>query len=453
MKQSLCIVVSVFALACGQDGSKADPNNETPNNETPNNETPNNETPNNETPNNETPNNETPNNEPINVAPGDVTYHNSVRAILEANCAGCHYEGGIGPFPLTSYEEASPLAALVASTVESGKMPPWPPADDCGEPLKHARSLEPSELAALGAWADNGAPEGDPNDYVAPEANDEVVLGSPDLTIDIGVDYQPDPPGGGIDDYHCFAIDPGFTETVYLNAYEARPSNLEVAHHMLFWAVPAGSAAEIQQLSDAEPDSPGWTCFGGNGLGNPLDNNNLLGAWVPGAQPTQFDPNVGFEIPAGSIIVVQMHYNTLNDDGTDRTSIDLHFTDGPATTVLQNFMFGDFSLNIAAGDATALEGATMTLGSYPPIYGIFPHMHTLGTRITIKADDQCVMDIPNWDFNWQGYYFYEEPITIPGGATIDLECEYDNSEGSQTVRFGEGTLDEMCLAFFVIPKL
>ena len=84
-------------------------------------------------------------------------------------------------------------------------------------------------------------------------------------------------------------------------------------------------------------------------------------------------------------------------------------------------------------------------------------MATLGSRITVKAvegnSETCLMDIPRWDFNWQGYYYYENPITIPGGARLELECEFDNSNGSQTVRFGEGTLDEMCLVFFVIPKL
>src|SRR5580765_1575158 len=36
--------------------------------------------------------------------PGSVTFHRDVQPITQANCIKCHYAGGIGPFPLTTYD-------------------------------------------------------------------------------------------------------------------------------------------------------------------------------------------------------------------------------------------------------------------------------------------------------------------------------------------------------------
>src|SRR5439155_24042070 len=63
--------------------------------------------------------------------------------------------------------------------------------------------------------------------------------------------------------------------------------------------------------------------------------------------------------------------------------------------------------------------------------------------------------IDNWDFNWQGFYTFQEPMVLPSGATVKLSATYDNSENNprnpnnplKAVGWGEGTEDEMCLGF------
>ena len=110
--------------------------------------------------------------------------------------------------------------------------------------------------------------------------------------------------------------------------------------------------------------------------------------------------------------------------------------------------------------------AGLETGDSFQLHSIGLHMHLLGTRGRIwiersGADEQCLLDIPSWDFNWQGAYDLQQPITVHGGDLFHLECEWDNTaenqmsvDGellpSQDVEWGDGTRDEMCLAIAYI---
>jgi hypothetical protein len=403
------------------------------------------------------------NNGGVNNASTAVTYHKDVRPILEANCTGCHLAGGIGPFPLTTYEQVKPLAQLVSMTVEAGNMPPWPPADDCMD-IRNTKILTAEEVFTIKEWTEEGTPEGDPASYVAPEVAEGVTLeGSPDFVVDIGTDYVPNPEEGSVDDYHCFVVDPEFAEDKFMNAYQTHPGNPQSVHHMLYWAIPKSTdnMNRIAELEALSPDVPGYTCFGSNRV----DESGLLGAWVPGTGAIQLEPGHGFRVPANHVIVVQIHYNTINSTRSDRTTIDLYFNeDGETSQVLGMYPFPDSDLDIRAGDSNAKEGTSFTLPLSVDVYGLFPHMHQLGTRIRVSATyrdtEQCLVDIPDWDFNWQGLYFFEEPFTVRSTSTLNIDCWYDNSAANQPsgqtprdVEWGEGTYDEMCLNYFITEEL
>jgi len=72
-----------------------------------------------------------------------------------------------------------------------------------------------------------------------------------------------------------------------------------------------------------------------------------------------------------------------------------------------------------------------------------------------NGTSECLIDIPRWDFNWQGAYLYRQPIDVPAGTRLSLRAWYDNSAGNplnpnsppRAVSWGEATTDEMCIAF------
>jgi hypothetical protein len=286
-----------------------------------------------------------------------------------------------------------------------------------------------------------------------------VQVGTPDLTVDIGTDYKPNPPvAGGIDDYRCFVVEPNLTQDVWLNTHVTRPSNMQVAHHMLMHAVPGD---QLQALRDreSEDEGPGYTCFGGP----QVSGTTLLGGWVPGSVASTHPPGHGIKIDAGSVFVVQMHYNIVSDpDGTDRTAIDLHFTDGQPEQELQLSGISKPNLLIPAGATDDTETVEYTLPADVEVFGVAPHMHLLGTSTRAwvteeNGDETCLVDIPNWDFSWQGFYSMKEPVQLKRGSKLTVECTFDNSpenqpEGRspQDVTWGDGTYDEMCITYFVV---
>ena len=90
------------------------------------------------------------------------------------------------------------------------------------------------------------------------------------------------------------------------------------------------------------------------------------------------------------------------------------------------------------------------------LIAIHPHMHLLGREMKVwaKLPDEStrpLVHIDDWDFNWQGFYFYRSPVPLPQGAWNELLAAWDNSAGNarnpnrppQPVRWGERTVDEM----------
>ena len=95
------------------------------------------------------------------------------------------------------------------------------------------------------------------------------------------------------------------------------------------------------------------------------------------------------------------------------------------------------------------------------LWRVWGHMHTLGDRFTLdlirkNGERERLLDIPRWDFNWQGAYDLIDPVKVELGDRVEMACVWDNSADNQPmvrgvkqtprdVTWGEGTLDEMCL--------
>ena len=90
-----------------------------------------------------------------------------------------------------------------------------------------------------------------------------------------------------------------------------------------------------------------------------------------------------------------------------------------------------------------------------------PHMHLLGKSIrsygvTPTNDTIPFIDIPNWDFHWQGLYSFPKLIKLPAGTTLYSSALYDNTTANPNnpnsppawVFLGESTTDEMMLIYF-----
>jgi len=378
------------------------------------------------------------------TAVADVTWAD-VQPVLVDNCYGCHAEGGIA-VSLQGYDDASVWADAMAQAVSQGRMPPWPPTTDC-LPLRDVRGLTDDEITLLVDWADAGAPQGAGVDQDLPAVGE--IDG--DIEVQIPDPYTPD--DNLSDDYRCFVVDPGVDEDVFITSFQAIPGNTAIVHHVLLYDDVDGRSVA---LDEADP-GPGYACFGGPGF----DESNTLGGWVPGMENgAVFPEGTGVRLRAGSKLVLQIHYSPAQDPGRpDQTAMAL-FTAADPVTELYLIPFYDADLDIPAGASDHVEGGS-TVNDYVQfrLWGLTPHMHKLGKQISAgllrDGSDQCLIDVPDWDFAYQQFYFFEDPYVVELGDELWLQCVYDNSASNPDnphsppidVHWGDGTGDEMCLVY------
>ncbi len=396
-----------------------------------------------------------------------VTWHGAIRAIFEVNCNGCHTPGNIAPFPLDTYPAAKAAAPAALAAIEAGIMPPWPPDPACRH-YQGERLMAPEDIAAVEAWVAGGMPEGDPADYAPPvvEPPPADALGPPDLVLTMPEPYTPDATKD--DDYRCFILDHVFEQDTWVRMTGVEPGNLAEVHHVLLYLLPEDDYAKAKAKDDAAP-GPGYTCFGGPGAGS----GDTLGGWAPGNAPVPLPDDSAILIPAGARIIMQVHYNVLNGTDPDPgTSAKLWLASGTPSYLVNLLPFPNLSIVIEPGDPHSehvKELSNSTMATWE-VLGVLPHMHLLGKRITVTAvhtdgSEECLVDIPEWDFDWQQTYAFlpGEEVDLEPEAKVRLECVYDNSPENQPivggvqqepkkVKWGEGTLDEMCLVYLTIRR-
>src|SRR5215469_2494223 len=96
-----------------------------------------------------------------------ATFYKDVLPIVQEHCQTCHRPGQIGPFSLLDYQSARPWAKAIKNAVSARKMPPWLANPQYGH-FNNDRSLGQAEINTFVAWANNGAPAGDPKDAPPP---------------------------------------------------------------------------------------------------------------------------------------------------------------------------------------------------------------------------------------------------------------------------------------------
>ncbi len=369
------------------------------------------------------------------------TWHKDVLPIVQDSCLGCHAEGGIGPFALATYDQAKAMHLGMADAVVQKRMPPWMADPSCRE-YEHERRLTDAQIATITAWSEAGAPEGDPKDAPA-EPPPPQALPWVSATLDPGVDYTPST-AAGTDDYHCFILDPALTQAAHVIGFDIVPGERKMVHHVLLYAVPRTAA----QSKDAQtPDVPGWTCFGATGTGS----DNVVGGWVPGTPVTRYPEGTGVRVAATDVLVMQIHYNTLGGAVPDRTRVRLQYAQG---AVQQALILPQAHAAFAIPpQSEGYQVTTTDPGSRvaATVYGVLPHMHQLGRniRVEVAQTGECLVDIPKWDFHWQQFYMLKEPVKVLPGQSRKMTCGWDNPT-PQTVTWGEGTAEEMCLNYVYV---
>ncbi len=383
------------------------------------------------------------------------TWSDDIACLVYTHCTGCHNSNGIAPFSLMTYTDASSAAAGFPYAVNNGIMPPWPP-DREYRALAHERYLTPEEITLINDWVNAGAPEGNPaNAPTPPVYSSDAVITDPDIVVQIPT-YTV---GSSQDIYRCFVIPTSQGVDKFITGFEVLPGNRSIVHHVLVFQDESSTPASM----DANDPGPGYTSFGGIGS----NSAKLIGGWVPGQGVFETPAGMGVKLPANTNIILQIHYPAGTAGEEDSTKINIKFS--PSSSLreisiqppLNHVMsITDGPLFIPANEVKTFH-EEYTIPVNLTFLSVGPHMHLIGKSIkaygvTPTNDTIKFIDIPQWDFHWQGSYMFRNPVKIPAGTVLYGEATYDNTIGNannpnnppQDVSLGEATTDEMMLIYF-----
>ena len=331
-------------------------------------------------------------------------------------------------------------------------MPPWQPEPGHGA-FAGSRRLSDSEIQLFRTWAGQGAPEGDPRDRPPPpQWTSEWELGPPDLVITL-------PPyqlrADGADMFRNIVVPAGFSGTRYVRAWQFRPGN-RVVHHATIQMDTTGLSRRL----DAGDDSPGYE--GVVALTARAPDGFFLD-WAPGHRPATAVEGTAWPLEGASDLVVMLHLKPSGKPETVQASLGLYLSDKPPSRLPVMLRLTRQDLDIAAGDRSYETSDSYTLPVDVVMHTVQPHAHYLGRRFegTARLPDGGtvpLIQILDWNFNWQDVYHYQDPIALPAGTRVSMRIVYDNSEANprnphrppRRVGYGQQTDDEMAELWFQV---
>lgn len=378
-----------------------------------------------------------------------VTFSKDVAPILYSQCAPCHHPGDAAPFSLLSYDDAQKRAKQIAEVTRRRLMPPWLPAPGYNE-FVGQRYLSEQQIALLQRWAEQGAVEGNPADAPKPPVFAEAnwKLGKPDLVIQLPQPYMLS--ADGKDVYRNFVIPVPVPSRRYVRAVELNPGNAKAVHHAFMLLDPSRDSRR-RDAQDVEPGFPG--------LHTPPSAQAPAGhflSWQPGKLPTADADEFAWALEPDTDFILQMHLRPTGKPEQVQPSVAFYFTDRQPTRAPLKFGLWTHAIDIPAGATNHVINDSYTLPSPVEVMRVLPHTHYLGKELRAWATlpdgtQRWLLNIPAWDFNWQGDYAYQKPIPLPKGATIHMSYAFDNSTNNpvnpshppRAVRYGANSEDEM----------
>jgi len=373
--------------------------------------------------------------------------------VLQKNCQSCHRPGEAAPFSMLTFKDARPWAASMKRAVVSRKMPPWHADPSVGH-FGNDRRLSQEEIDIIARWADTGAKEGDPKKAPAPLAFLEGWnIGQPDKILEMPQPFSV--PATGTIDYQWIVMPLGLDKDTWIEGVEVRPGDRRVVHHVIaFYRMPGS-----KWLVDAKPGIPTPKGSGDSEAGM---SDGAIGGYVPGLPAARLAPGRAIFLPAGSDIVLQVHYNATGKATTDRTKVGIVFA--KKDVVERSFQIGvvNPTFVIPPGEADYPVNADITVDTDVRVLGFTPHMHLRGKSFEFRAvfpdgTREVLLRVPKYDFMWQLTYDLAEERVFPKGTKFEATATFDNSENNKfnpdpkaSVRFGDQTWDEMMVGFIDI---
>lgn len=244
-------------------------------------------------------------------------------------------------------------------------------------------------------------------------------------------------PATGVVDYQYRVVKTELSHDAWLRATEFIPGDFSAVHHVL---TSVGDGVRYASI-------------------------RLVSAYAPGQGLLQWENDSGMLIRAGATLSFQMHYTTYGKRSTDRSRIGLYFHDSKPAHEVRTAALLHTGFRIPPRVRSHRASAERTFLRPVRLFALSPHAHYRGKAALFEAigstgKRKTLLSVPNFDFNWQTIYYFEEPVNLPAGTTLKHTTWWDNSpqkvgnpDPNVTVRWGLQSWNEMAIGWVLFRYL
>ena len=354
-----------------------------------------------------------------------VTY-DDVAPLLNAHCVGCHSPGGLGPFSLTTYEEARRRADRMVEMVAARRMPPWQPVRGyAASAFEGEPRLTNNDVETLRRWTAAGAPAGSADATAPPAFRADWPLGEPDLIVSMPEPYTVGT-GNGLE-YRNFVLPVDIPAPRWVRAVDVRPE--------------AGARASIQRAQitldgdgngrrlQEEEDAPGFPGLAPD-LGRFPPGDFLV--WAGGSRTPPPGEDLAWRLDPGTDLLLQLGLRSRDQPVEVRLSVGLYFAGGPPARRGVGIVLDAPALDIPAGEPAHAVEDRYIVPVPVDVAGVYAYLHRLGRAVEVTAETPDgtslgLLRIDDWQFDWQDGYRYAEPVRLPAGTLLVARFDFDNS--------------------------
>ena len=410
-----------------------------------------------------------------------LTFYRDIEPIIMENCVNCHYPEGSAPFSLIGYQNVAKRANFVRHVTKTRYMPPWKANPDYRS-FANEKLLSDEEIDKIDKWVNTGSPKGKKKDsqyknYKVSDAN--AYVKEPDLLLRMEEAFTI--PGNNEQTYICYKIPYELPNDTFVNGVQFIPGNKKLVHH--------ASYQVMEIAEDVDPEvGPTYFIYGDSDYVNDLHDYgkmNLIdskgnfpretyhGGWLPGSSAQIYPEGIGFRLPKKGVFLIRnLHYAPSPVEEIDQSSVALYFAEKPVERKILFKAFAPINKHpekdwIIPADSIKTFEINVNIGAELSLLSINPHMHLLGKYfkayiLTPSNDSIPLVEIRDWDFNWQEFYQFKHPIRVPKGSFLKAIATYHNTRDNESnpnqppidVYFERGMDDKdemMRLVFLFMP--
>ena len=337
-----------------------------------------------------------------------VLFDREIVRILNKRCVACHSENNLA-FPLTTYEETRPWARAIEEEAMRRHMPPWRAVPGYGQ-FANDNGLTMREFAFIVSWVEGNGPKSagqtvllnvsetpkTPGDAAIKPDFERWQLGEPDLRRQLTANaIAPGQP----DEIRRAVVDLGLPSDRWLRALEFKPGDRRVVRAAFFVLQETGQ----------------W-----------------LGSWTPWYGVTTLPEGTAYRIPAGSHVVVELHYRGTGTQVEDRGTLGLYFADAPPANSPSDLVLqatGDVPAKAAARRFRA--ATTLLVDTYAVALraDLLPGAQAL--EVAARMPDggtQVLLLLKDILQDWPTPYVFKEPILLSKGTELAVTSYYANPD-------------------------